>query len=90
MKLPTSDAAWRDSARTPKFFIFDAKAAFPLLLFLVHIRLWTFVLAVVAWLIFTYLNYRGFSVEVFLRWLRSTLAGKRKVAIPWWMTNGFN
>lgn len=85
MKLPTADAHWRDSARSPKFFIFDAKAAFPLLLFLLHIRWWTFIVAVVAWLIFTYLNYRGFSMEVFLRWLRSILAGKRKIAIPWWM-----
>lgn len=86
MKLPPSDANWRDSARTPKFFIFDAKAAFPLLLFLLHIRLWTFALAVVAWLFFTYLNYHGFSLEVFIRWLRTTLAGKRKISIPWWMS----
>ena len=86
MKLPTGDANWRDSARSPKFFIFDAKAAFPLLLFLLHIRWWTFIVAVVAWLTFTYLNYRGFSVEVFLRWLRAMLAGKRKIATPWWMT----
>lgn len=86
MKLPPADAHWRDSARSPKFFIFDAKAAFPLLLYLVHIRLWTFIVAVVAWLFFSYLNYRGFSLEVFLRWIRSTLGGKRKIATPWWMS----
>lgn len=85
MKLPPRDAHWRDSARSPKFFIFDAKAAFPLLLFLIHIRWWTFTVAVLAWLFFTYLNYHGFSLEVFLRWVRATLAGKRKIAIPWWM-----
>lgn len=86
MKLPPADAHWRDSARPTKFFIFDAKAAFPLLLFLLHMRLWTFIVAIVAWLFFTYLNYRGFSIAVFLRWLRSTLAGKRKMAIPWWIS----
>lgn len=86
MKLPPRDAHWRDSARPTKFFIFDAKAAFPLLLFLLHMRLWTFIVAIVAWLFFTYLNYRGFSIGVFIRWLRATLAGKRKMAIPWWMS----
>ncbi len=84
MKLPPSDAHWRDSARPTKFFIFDAKAAFPLLLFLLHIRMWTFIVAIIAWLFFTLLNYYGFSIEVFLRTIRTTLAGKRKVAIPWW------
>lgn len=85
-RLPPPDAHWRDSARSPKFFVFDAKAAFPLLLFLLHIRLWTFIVAVVAWMFFSILNYYGFSIGVFLRWLRSTLAGKRKIAIPWWTT----
>jgi intracellular multiplication protein IcmT len=86
MRLPPSDAHWRDSARTPKFFFFDAKAAFPLLLFFLHIQLWTFIVAIAAWLFFTYLNYYGFSIEVFLRWIRSFFAGKRKIATPWWMT----
>lgn len=83
-RLPPPDAHWRDSARSPKFFIFDAKAAFPLLLFLLHIRIWTFVVAMTAWLFFSFLNYRGFTLEVFLRWIRATLAGHRKSAIPWW------
>jgi intracellular multiplication protein IcmT len=85
MQYPSLDAHWRDSARSARFFIFDAKAAFPMLLFLIHIRLWTFIVAVTATLFFTLLNRYGFSVEVFLRWLRSFLAGRRKLAIPWWM-----
>lgn len=85
MHYPSSNAHWRDSAREAKFFIFDAKAAFPLLFFLVHIRLWTFIVAIVTMLFFTLLNRYGFSVDVFLRWLRSFLAGRRKIAIPWWM-----
>ena len=85
-RLPPPDAHWRDSAREPKFFIFNAKAAFPLLLFLLHIRVWTFVLAILAWLFFSYLNYFGFTIIVFVRWVRAKLAGKRKIAVPWWMT----
>lgn len=75
---------WRDSARKPRFFIIDARAAFPLLLFLLHIRLWSFVLAVVTMLFFGALERYGFSLTVFGRWVRTKLAGPRKVAIPWW------
>lgn len=75
---------WRDSARNPRFFIIDARAAFPLLLFLLHIRLWSFILAVVTMVFFGALERYGFSLTVFGRWLRTKLAGPRKVAIPWW------
>lgn len=75
---------WRDTARSAKFFIIDAKAAFPFLLFLMHIRMWTFVLACVATLFFTMLARWGFTVAVFGRWLRSSIAGSRKIAMPKW------
>lgn len=80
-----SDAHWRDSARPIKFFIWDGKAAFPMVLFLMHIRLWTFIVAVATMMFFTILNRYGFSPMVFLRWARSSIAGKRKIATPWWM-----
>lgn len=82
-RTPT-EPHWRDSARSPRFFIIDARAAFPLLLFLLHIRIWSFVLAVVVMLFFGLLERYGFTLTVFLRWFRSLLAGPRKVAIPWW------
>lgn len=78
------DTAWRDSARPARFFFFDARAAFPLLLFLLHIRWWTFILAVIATGFFAFLEHKGFTVVVFLRWLRNVLAGPRKTASPWW------
>ena len=81
---PSDNAHWRDSARPARFFFIDAKAVFPFFLFLLHIKLWTFVVAFVAMVFFTILNRFGFSTEVFLRWLRSFLAGPRKMAIPWW------
>jgi len=80
------EAHWRDSARPVRFFIWDSKNAFPMLLFLLHIRLWTFIVAVAATLFFTLLNRYGFSIEVFLRWFRNIIAGKRKMAVPWWDT----
>jgi intracellular multiplication protein IcmT len=81
---PTENAHWRDSARPAKFFFIDAKAAFPFILFLIHIKLWTFVIAVISMTFFTLLRRYGYSVDVFLRILRSFLVGSRKMAIPWW------
>lgn len=80
-----SDAAhWRDSARSTRFFVVDARAAFPLFLFLMHIRVWSFILAVVATLFFALLERYGFTVPVFLRLARSILAGPHKTSSPWW------
>lgn len=77
-------AHWRDSARSVRLWVVDFRACFPLLLFLFHIRLWTFVTAVVITVFFGALERYGFSVAVFGRWLRSYIAGPRKVAQPWW------
>ena len=77
-------AHWRDSARSVRLWMVDFRACFPLLLFLFHIRLWTFFLAVVITIFFGALERYGFSVAVFGRWLRSFIAGPRKVAQPWW------
>jgi intracellular multiplication protein IcmT len=79
-----ASAHWRDSARPAKLFIIDANAAFPLLLFLVHIKTWTFIVAISFMLFFTLLRRYGYSISIFLRILRTFFAGSRKVAIPWW------
>jgi intracellular multiplication protein IcmT len=77
-------AHWRDSARNVRLGFIDFRACFHLLILLFHIRVWTFILAVVATIFFTALERYGFSVAVFIRWLRSFLAGPRKIAQPWW------
>ncbi len=77
-------ATWRDTARSARFFFVDYRAAFPLLLFLLHIKLWTFCLAVFAILCLYALERYGYTVPVFLRLVRSSLAGPRKYSRPWW------
>lgn len=77
-------AHWRDSARNVTLWLIDFRACFPLLLFLLHIRLWTFVVASVFTVFFGIIQYYGFTLYVFLRWLRAFLAGPRKIAQPWW------
>jgi intracellular multiplication protein IcmT len=83
-------AHWRDSARTPMFFVLDAYSAFPLLAFTLHIRLWTFLLAIAACTFFAILNRFGFSVPVFLRWLRSFFAGNHRYVRSWDLTKEDN
>jgi len=80
----SSTTHWRDTARPARFFFVDYRACFPLLLFLLHIKIWTFVLAVVFITFLAILERYGFTVTVFRRWLRSTLAGPRKNSRPWW------
>lgn len=79
-----SSAHWRDSARHARFFFIDYRASFPLLLFLLHIRWWTFFAAIISMFFLGLLEHYGFTVTVFLRWFRSTLAGTRKLSTPWW------
>lgn len=77
-------AHWRDSARVVRLWVIDFRACFPLLIFILHIRIWTFIVAVVATIFFALLERAGFSLAVFLRFIRSFIAGPRKMAQPWW------
>ena len=77
-------AHWRDSARQPEFFIFDAYSALPFVFFLLHIRAWTFYLCCFVCLFFYALRRFGFTLPVFLRWLRCQLAGPRRAARKWY------
>lgn len=79
-----ADTHWRDTARSPRFFVVDARAAFPLLLFILHFKLWTFIVAIICMLFFAMLERFGFTVQIFFRWFKSFLAGPRKLSSPWW------
>ncbi len=74
---------WRDAARTPRFYFMDAFAAFPLLLFLLHIRLWTFITAILFIAFFILLEKFKFTIPVFFRWIRATIGGNLRTARPW-------
>lgn len=79
-------AHWRDSSRMARFFMVDARAAFPVFFFLMHIRVWTGLLGLISLIFFGIIEHYGFTVPVFLRWIRCVIAGPRKIAIPWWKT----
>ncbi|MFI4954508.1 MAG: IcmT/TraK family protein [Gammaproteobacteria bacterium] len=84
IQLP-SGAHWRDSARNPRFFIIDYRATFPLLALIFNPTWWTLYLTVGAVIFFVALEYYGFTVPVFFRWIRSALGGPRKESYPWWL-----
>ncbi|MEC8063864.1 MAG: IcmT/TraK family protein [Pseudomonadota bacterium] len=76
---------WRDTARPVRLFMVNSSATFPIVFSLFHLRYWTILLALAAVVALTVLEYYGFSLTVFARYLRSQLAGRRRLAIPWWM-----
>ncbi len=82
--MAAQQAFWRDSARVPRFFFVDALSAFPLVLFLLHIRQWTFILAILSIAFFAVLERFKFTTPIFFRWLRSCIAGRVRVARPAW------
>ena len=85
MREPKASAHWRDSARQSKLWIFDSTAAFPLLVLIFHITWETFSIAIGFMFFLKIIGMYGFKIPVFLRFIRSLLAGKRKLATPWWM-----
>jgi intracellular multiplication protein IcmT len=77
-------AHWRDSARSVKFFIWDGKTAFPLVILLMHVSWWTLGVALIGVTFFTVLNYFGYRSDVFRRMVRNVIAGPRKAARTNW------
>lgn len=72
---------WRNTARPIRFFNVDARAAIFLLIFLVHIRLWTFVLAIGAILFFMILERFGLTLPLAMRRARVWFIGKKRPAL---------
>ena len=74
------DIHWRNTQRPVRFFMLDARAFLAIALFLVHARLWTFVLAILAMVAFWFLERRGLTFESSLRAFRCWILGKRRPA----------
>jgi len=73
-----ADIYWRDSQRPPRFFMFDARAVFPVVIFLFHARLWTFSLAIIIMILFWILERKGLNFTTALRSFRSFLVGSNR------------
>lgn len=74
-------AHWRDTARPVRFFTVDARASFPLLLALMHMRKWTLGFALVVIVIFFILERFGLTLPLAMRRLRLFFIGNKRPAM---------
>jgi len=72
---------WRETMRSPRFLMFDARATFPLMLFFLHMTSVTFYTAVISMFIFTILERKGLTISAAFRAMRAKLCGKSRPAI---------
>jgi hypothetical protein len=73
-------AHWRDSQKIPRFFMFDARVFLVLLFVLLHIKVWTLIMAAIVMTIFWILEQRGLTFEAALRALRAWILGHNRPA----------
>jgi intracellular multiplication protein IcmT len=76
--LVTKKMNWRETARIPRILFMDARSLVPLLIFFFHMRLWTFVVAIVGITLFAILERLGFTLEILLRLIRVKVIGGYK------------
>ena len=76
---PTShDVLWRDTGLAPKIFILDARAVFPLALWLFHWSWWTAGIALTCIVLLYLVQRTGMSPMACVRAIRVALLGKRR------------
>lgn len=67
---------WRETARPLRIGPFSAHAALPALLFILHMRMWTFVTLVVVMFALKALEGRGYTLPVAMQALKLRVFGK--------------
>ena len=74
------DVHWRNTQKPARFFFLDARAFVAVLFFLVHARLWTFILVLLLMLAFWVLERHGLTFDSALRAFRRWILGTRRPA----------
>lgn len=72
---------WRNTARPARFFMMDARACLVVLLFLIHVRLWTLLLMMGVFIVCTIIERYGMTLPVTLRRIRVFFIGYRRPAL---------
>ena len=73
---------WRDTIRSPRLLVFDARLIFFCALIVFHLRIWTVVALLVGVMVFWLIERAGLRFPSALRALRSRLAGATRPAMP--------
>lgn len=68
---------WRNTALSVKFFFIEGLAGLPLLLFILHIRWWSFFVSFSAVMFLVVIRYFGYTVPVAWRTLKTSLGGRK-------------
>ena len=66
---------WRNTFKPARFFMIDARASFFVLLFLLHMRVWTMIALFIVFGILLFVERMGYDFASALRALRSSMAG---------------
>lgn len=73
---------WRETQRPARFLCFDSRIVCFIGLVLVHFRVWTLILLVVAAIAFLWMDWKGMNPGHILRHIRTYLAGPNIPARP--------
>jgi intracellular multiplication protein IcmT len=73
-------AHWRDTYKPARLFFIDARAGIPLLACLLHIRIWSVLLAAAFIVLFWYLERIGLDAASAMRAARSWVVGNERPA----------
>ena len=76
--LMNGEVLWRDTGLTPKIFILDARAIFPLALWLFHWSWWTAAIACLGIVALFFVQRSGMSPLACLRAIRTAFMGRRR------------
>lgn len=71
---------WRETHKQPRFFIFDGRLVFLILLVIMHLRVWTVLLAIVTMIVLFFFERKGVSADSILRFIRARIVGQRRTA----------
>ncbi|WP_411840069.1 IcmT/TraK family protein [Paracoccus sp. ME4] len=75
-----SSLYWRETHRQPRFLIFDGRIVVLLLVAIMHFRVWTILLALIAALVLWFFDRKGISADSIFRYLRARLVGRKRSA----------
>lgn len=81
-------AHWRETYKPARFFFMDARAGVPVLLTLLHFRVWTVFLTTLWIALFWLLERRGLSFQTSLRALRAWMIGDERPRLPLFKERG--
>jgi intracellular multiplication protein IcmT len=80
---------WRNTMLPIRIYVADARALIPLMVVLVHVRLWTFYVALAGIVVFAVLEWLGLTFPAAVRTARRWIVGNRRSAIPTWKKRRF-